>query len=134
MCFAQHINNLADSTQENKYKSNSKILLGIHSQSKHVKYRNAFGDSNIQYHDFDNGDALNFKDKYTTLLQQELQNPYWCLHDSIMIKSYQISTEMDIETMPHAMYFSCNTKVVTKINHVTYQTLVYVDRGMFQAK
>ena len=34
------------------------------------------GDSNIQYHDFNNGDALTFKDKYTALLQQELQNPY----------------------------------------------------------
>ena len=32
--------------------------------------------SNIQYHDFDNGDALTFTDKYTALLQQELQNPY----------------------------------------------------------
>ena len=37
--------------------------MGIHSQSKH-KYRNVFGDSNIQYHDFNNGDALAFKDKY----------------------------------------------------------------------
>ena len=60
----------------------SKIIssMGIHSQSKH-KYRNVFGDSNIQYHDFNNCDALTFKDKYTALLQQELQNPYWCLHD-----------------------------------------------------
>ena len=31
--------------------------MGIHSQSKH-KYRNVFGDSNIQYYDFDSGDAL----------------------------------------------------------------------------
>ena len=45
-----------------KCKSNSKILSGIHLQSKH-EYRNAFGNSNIQYHDFDNGDALTFKDK-----------------------------------------------------------------------
>ena len=60
---------------------------------------------NIQYHDFNNGDALTFKDKYTALLQQELQNPFWCLHDPIMTKSYQISSEMDIETMPHATYF-----------------------------
>ena len=152
--ITQHINNLANSTQQNtlcamegnaslftsdtatpcnfniteatpdlesnsECKSNSKILSGIHSQSKH-KYRNAFGDSNIQYHDFDNGDALTFKDKYTSLLQQELQNPYWCLHDSIMTKSYQISTEIDIETMPHAMYFSGNINMVTKINHVPY--------------
>ena len=41
---------------------------------------------------------------------------------------------MDIETMPHAMYFSGNFEVVTKINHVPYQTIVYDDRGMFQAK
>ena len=81
-----------------------------------------------------NGDALTFKDKYTTLLQQELQNPYWCLHDPITTKSYQISTEMDIEAMPHAMYFSGNINAVTKINHVPYQRMVYDDKGMFQAK
>ena len=54
--------------------------MGIYSQSKH-KYRNVFGDSNTQYHDFNNGDVLTFKDRYTALLQQELQNLYWCLHD-----------------------------------------------------
>ena len=54
-------------------KTNITQPMGTHSQSKH-KYRNVFGDSNIQYHDFDNGDALTFK--YTMLLQQELQNPY----------------------------------------------------------
>ena len=48
---------------------------GIHSQRKHA-YRNTFGDSHIQYHDFDNQDSLAFTDKYMTLLQQELQNPY----------------------------------------------------------
>ena len=97
-------------------KSKPKIPSAIHLQSKH-KYRNTFGDSNIQYHDFDNGD---FKDKYATLLQQEFKNPYWSLHDPIMTKSYQISTEMGIETMPHAMYLSGNTDTVTKINHVPY--------------
>ena len=60
-----------------KGKSKFTTPMGIHSQSKH-KYRNIFGDSNTQYHDFNNGDALTFKDKYTVLLQQELQNPYWC--------------------------------------------------------
>ena len=45
--------------------------MRIHLQSKH-KYRNVFGDLNIQYHDFNNGDALIFRDKYTALLQQEL--------------------------------------------------------------
>ena len=44
---------------------------------------NTFGNPNIQYHDFDNNDALTFTDKYTALLQQELQNPYWCLHNPI---------------------------------------------------
>ena len=113
----------------------SKIIssMGIHSQSKH-KYRNVFGDSNIQYHDFNSGDALTFKDKYTTLLQQELQNPYWYLHGPITTKSYQISSEMDIETMPYAMYFSGSIEAVTKINHVPYQTIEYDDKGMFQVK
>ena len=70
-----------------KGKSKITTLMGIHLQSKH-KYRNVFGDSNIQYHNPNNGDALTFKDKYTALLQQELQNPYWCLYDPIMTESY----------------------------------------------
>ena len=123
--------------------------MGIHLHSKH-KYRNVFGNSDIQYDDFNNGDELTFKDKYTALLQQELQNPYWCLHDPIMTKSYKISSEMDVETMAHAMYFSGSieavTKIthamyfsgsieaVTKINHVQHQTIEYDDKGMFQAK
>ena len=161
--ITQHINNLADSTQQatlhameknaslftsdtgtscnfnitedtsdlettSKGQSKFKILSGIHSQSKH-KYRNTIGDSNIQYYDFDNGDALTFKDKYTTVLQQEMQNPYWCLHDPITTKSYQISTEM-----PHEMYFSSNTDAFTKINHVPCQTIENDDKGMFKAK
>ena len=106
---------------------------GIHFHSKH-KYRNTFGKAHTQYHNFDNGDAFTYKDKYTALLQQELQNPYWCLHDPVMIKSYQISSEMDTETMPHAMYFSGNTEKVTKKNHVPYQTVSYNDKGMFPGK
>ena len=121
----------SDNPQESK--PNITQPMGIHSQSKQ-KDRNVFGDSNIQYHDFDNGDALTFKDKYTTLLQQELQNPYWCLHDPIATKSYQISSEMDIKTMPHAMYFSGNKETITKINQVPYQVIDYDDKGMFQAK
>ena len=121
----------SDKLQGNKINTTQPMI--IHSQSKH-KYRNVFGDSNIQYHDFDNGDALTFKDKYMALLQQKLQNPYWCLHDLIAIKSYQISSEMDIETMPHAMYFSGNKETINKINHVPYQVIDYDDKGMFQAK
>ena len=102
----------------------------IHFRSKH-KYRDTFGDAHIQYQDFDNVYAFTYKDKYTALLQQE--NPYWCLHDPITTKSYQISTEMDIDTMPHAMYFSDNAETVTKINHVPYQTVQYDNKGMFQA-
>ena len=89
---------------------------GIHFHSRH-KYRDTFGDVRTQYHDFNNGDAFTYKDKYTALLQQELQNPYWSLHDPITTNSYQISSEMDIETMPHAMYFSGNAKTVTKMYH-----------------
>ena len=68
------------------------------------------------------------------LLQQELQNPYWNLHDPITNKSYQISKDMDIATMPHAMYFTGDLDTVTKINHVPYQTIEYNDNGMFTAK
>ena len=105
----------------------------IHSQKKHA-YRNIFGDSHIQYHDFDNQDSLTFKDKYTALLKQELQNPYWNLHDPITTKSYQISKDMDMETMPHAMYFTGDLDTITKINHVPYQTIEYNDNGMFTTK
>ena len=113
----------------------SKIIspMEIHLQSKH-KYRNVFGDSNIQYHDFNNGGALTFKDKYRALLQQELQNPYWCLHDAITTKIYQIFSEMDVETMPDAMYFSGNIEAFTKINHVPYQTIEYDDKGYVSGK
>ena len=41
---------------------------------------------------------------------------------------------MNIETMPHAMYFTGNTSRVTKINHVPYQTIQYNDKGMFSAQ
>ena len=57
----------------------------IHSQRKHA-YRDTFGNAHIQYHDFDNQDLLTFQDKYTALLQQELQNPYWNLHDRIVTR------------------------------------------------
>ena len=65
---------MPNSNKPQEIKNNTTQPMGIYSQSKH-KYRNIFGDSNIQYHDFDNGDPLNFKDKYMTLLQQELQKP-----------------------------------------------------------
>ena len=102
----------------------------IHSQRKHV-YRDTFGDAHIQYHDFDNQDLLTFRDKFTALLQQELQNPYWNLHDPIATESYQFSKDMDIETMPHAMYFNGYSDTVTKINQVLYQTIEYNDNSMF---
>ena len=113
----------------------SKIIspMGIHLQSKH-KYGNVFGDSHIQYHDFNNGDVLTFKGKYTALLQQELQNLYWCLHDPITTKSYQRSSEMDVEMMPHAMYFSGSNETIAKINQVPYQIIEYDNKGMFQVK
>ena len=105
----------------------------IHSQRKHA-YRDTFGDAHIQYHDFDNKDLLPVKDKYTALLQQELQNPYWNFHDPITTKSYQISKDMDIETMPHTMYFTGDPNTAIKINQVPYQTIEYNDNGMFTTK
>ena len=41
---------------------------------------------------------------------------------------------MDIDTMPHAMYFIGDSNTVTKINQVPYQTIEYNDNGMFTAK
>ena len=41
---------------------------------------------------------------------------------------------MDIETMPHTMYFTGNPNTVTKINHVPYKKKVYNDNSMFTAK
>ena len=41
---------------------------------------------------------------------------------------------MDIETMPHAMYFFGNKETITKIHQVPYQVIDYDDKGMFQAK
>ena len=51
-----------------------------------------------------------------------------------MTRSYQISQDMDTETMPHAMYFTGDSDTVTKINHIPYQTIEYDDNSMFTAK
>ena len=83
--------------------------MGIHSQSKH-KYRNIFGDSNIQYHDFSYGDALTFQDKYTALLQQELQNPYWCLHDLLQLNV----TKYLQKWMLRQCHMQCISQIVRK--------------------
>ena len=118
-----------DTEHSHNISSHHNNNTGIYFYSKH-KYRDTFSDAHIQYHDFDNSDALIHKDKYTALLQQ---NPYWCLHDPIITTSYQISLNMDVETMPHAMYFDGNATTVTKINNVPYQTIKYNDQGMFPA-
>ena len=65
------------------------------------------------------------------MVQHELQNPYLCLRDPITTKSYQISSDMDIETMPHAMYFDGNASTFPKISHIPYQTIQYNDKDMF---
>ena len=41
---------------------------------------------------------------------------------------------MDIETMPHTMYFTGNSDTVTKINQIPYQTIQYNENGMFTTK
>ena len=124
--IAQNIDDLNDPTQQNKLYLNEESTLSFTddtdkqcdysilahtpdipntndnhtsltpTHTKHA-YRDTFGDAHIQYHEFDNKDLLPVKDKYTALLQQELQNPYWNLHDPITTKSYQISKDMDIE-------------------------------------
>ena len=151
--ISQQLNFLADSTQQQTLYTNemdaslfttdttTPCTLNIISSDFHTMYMTiliitlafTFGDAHIQYHDFDNGDAFIHKDKYTALLQQELKNPYWCLHDPITTQSFQISPDMDIKTMPHAMYFNGNASTVTKINHVPYQTIQYNNKGMFPA-
>ena len=117
--ITQHINNLEDPTQH----------IALYTQEVDASVFTTDTTSLC-----DNGDALTFEDRYTALLQQELQNPYWCLHDPITTKSYQISSEMDIETMPHAIYFYGNKETMAKINQVPYQVIEYDDKGMFQAK
>ena len=67
LCDYNIINDVLSSDTILESKSIITQPMGIHSQSIH-KYRNVFGDLNIQYHDFNNGDALTFKDKYTALL------------------------------------------------------------------
>ena len=103
---------------------------GIHFYCKH---RDTFGDTHIQYHNLDNGDAFIYKDKYTALLQQELQNPYWCLHDPITTKTirYPLTWTLKLCLMPCIFLV---THRVTKINHVPYQTIQYDDKGMFPAR
>ena len=61
--------NLETESQED-INDNPHNNTSIHFYSKH-KYRDTFGDAHIQYHDFYNGDAFVYKDKYTALLQQE---------------------------------------------------------------
>ena len=41
---------------------------------------------------------------------------------------------MDVETMPHAMYFTGSKETIAKISQVQYQIIEYDDNGMFQAK
>ena len=57
----------SNNSHENKF--NTILSRGIYSKTKY-KYRNVFGNTNIQYHDFDNGDALTFTDKYTSLYKK----------------------------------------------------------------
>ena len=70
-------------------------------------------------------------------LDSQIKDDFQCysmLLNPIMTKSYQISKDMDIEMMPHAMYITGDLDTITKINHVPYQTIEYNDNGMFTAK
>ena len=113
----------------------SKIIspMGIHLQSKH-KYKmslviltynimtsimvmHSLSKTNMQHYYSKNNKTCN-----------------WCLHDPITTKSYQISSQIDVEMMPHAMYFLGSNEAIAKINQVPYQTIEYDDKGMFHAK
>ena len=124
-CSVHIIPSGLDTEPSNDAYSHSNNNTGIHFDSKH-KYRDTFGDTHIQYHDFDNSDALVYKDKYMALLHQELQNLYWCLHDPTTTQSYQISSDMNIETMPHAMYFDGNATRLTMFHTKIYSTMIKV--------
>ena len=87
----------------------------IHSQCKHT-YQNTFGKSNIQYHNFDNQDLLTFTNKYTALLQQELQNPYSNLHDPI--------TTMPIHFQKTWTLKLCPTQCILLATQIQSQRLV----------
>ena len=116
----------SDIILENK----SKIIqpMGIHSQSKH-KYRNVL--VTLTYNIMI---SIMVMHSLLKINIQHYNNRNWCLHDPITTKSYQISSEMDVETMPHAMYFSGNKETIAKVNQVPYQVIEYDDKGMFQAK
>ena len=77
---------------------------------------------------------VTFYDCVYLSIEPEAKRDIYNTFDPIKTKSYKISSEMDIETMPHAMYFSGSNEAVTKINHVPYQTFEYDDKGMFQVK
>ena len=138
----QNIDDLSDTTQQNNLYLSEESTLSFtddtdmhcdYSISTHTPDTENVNDTHTNFAS-KYRDLLTVKDKYTSLLQQELQNPYWNLHDPITTKSYQISKDMDIETMPHAMYFTGDSNTVTKINQVPYQTIEYNDNCMFTAK
>ena len=93
--------------------------ISIHFYSKH-KHRDTFGDAHVQYHDFGNGDAFIYKDNTQLYYSRSYKISIGVYMTPVTTKSYQISSDVDIETMLHAMYLSSNTNTVTKVNHVPY--------------
>ena len=113
---------------DNIPETKSKITqpMGIHSQSKH-KYRNVFGDSNIQYHDFDKINIWHYYNKnyktptgvYMTLSQPK-------------VTKYLLKWTLRLCHMQ--CIFLVIRRPLQKINQVPYQVIEYDDKGMFQAK
>ena len=67
-CEFNIVHSFKQTVNQNSNNQSTQPSKGIHSHDKH-KYSNTSGEAHIQYHDFDNGDAFTFQDKYTALLQ-----------------------------------------------------------------
>ena len=123
--ITQSVQDLTDSTQQNT----------LHSMEENAS---SFADDTNTHCDFSITDHTlgteNANDTHTCLTPKYPTIHSQRKHDPIMTKSYQISKDMDIETMPHAMYFTGDSDTVIKINHVPYQIIEYNDNGMFTAK
>ena len=65
---------------------------------------------------------------------QHYYNKNYKTHIGINMTQSRPKVTKFLKTMPHAMYFTGNSDIVTKINQVPYQTIEYNENDMFTAK